>query len=126
MAFLSIDPVRTRLLGSSDPVSRELLPNPSGPFLTRMEQITLLEELLSQADPARVHLLGGHAVPIETESNTAFEPSVVLQINRDAGRTPGKTPDECERTREANFADRSGVSPSTLYRNAAGPESRVA
>jgi hypothetical protein len=28
-----------------------------------------------------------------------FEPSVVLQINRDAGRTPGKTPDECERTR---------------------------
>jgi hypothetical protein len=28
-----------------------------------------------------------------------FEPSVVLQINRDAGRTPGKTPDQCERTR---------------------------
>jgi len=61
--------------------------------------------------------------PVETESNTAFEPSVVLQINRDDGRTPGKTSDGGEKTREANFADRFGVSRSTLYRNAAGSES---
>ena len=49
--------------------------------------------------------------------------SVVLQINRDAGCPPGVTSDRGEKTREANFADRSGVWPSTLYPNAAGPES---
>ena len=54
-----------------------------------------------------------------------LEPSVVLQVNRDAGCPPGVTSDGCEKTREANFADRFGVSRSTLYRNAAGrvPES---
>jgi hypothetical protein len=48
-----------------------------------------------------------------------LKPSVVFQVNRDAGRPPGGTSDGGEKTREANF----GASPSTLYRNAAGPES---
>ncbi len=52
-----------------------------------------------------------------------LEPSVVLQVDRDAGRPPGVTSYRGEKTREANFADRFGVSRSTLYRNAAGPES---
>ena len=37
--------------------------------------------------------------PVETESNTAFEPSVVFQVNRDAGRPPGVTSDGGEKTR---------------------------
>ena len=52
-----------------------------------------------------------------------FESSVVLQVNRDAGCPLGVTSDRGEKIREANFADRFGVSRSTLYRNAAGPES---
>ena len=52
-----------------------------------------------------------------------LEPSVVFQVDRDAGCPPGVTFDRGEKTREANFADRFGVSPSTLYRSAAGPES---
>ena len=52
-----------------------------------------------------------------------LEPSVVLQVNRDAGCPPCVTSDRGEKTLEANFADRLCVSPSTLYRIAAGPES---
>jgi hypothetical protein len=52
-----------------------------------------------------------------------LEPPIVFQINRDASYSPSVTSDREEKTREANFADRFGVSRSTLYRNAAGPES---
>ena len=52
-----------------------------------------------------------------------LEPSVVLQVNSDASCPPGVTSDRDEKTREASFADRFGVSRSTLYRNTAGPES---
>ena len=52
-----------------------------------------------------------------------LKPAVVFQVNGDAGCPPGVTSDRGEKTCEANFADGFGVSPSTLYRNAAGPES---
>ena len=53
-----------------------------------------------------------------------LEPSVFLQVNCDPGGRLGMTSNRGEKTREANFADRFGVSRSTLYRNAAGPESQ--
>jgi hypothetical protein len=52
-----------------------------------------------------------------------LESPVILQVNCDPRCPPGVTFDRGEKTREANFADRFGVSRSTLYRNAAGPES---
>ena len=52
-----------------------------------------------------------------------FEPSIVFQVNGDAGCSPDVTSYGGEKAREANFADRFGVSRSTLHRNAAGPES---
>ena len=60
--------------------------------------------------------MGGHLLGV-------LEPPIVFQINRDAGGPSYVTSDRDEKTREANFADRFGVSRSTLYRNAAGPES---
>jgi hypothetical protein len=51
-----------------------------------------------------------------------LEPSVVFQVNLDASCSPSDIP-RGEKTRVTNFADRFGGSRSTLYRNAAGPES---
>jgi hypothetical protein len=61
-------------------------------------------------------LMGGYLLGV-------LEPPIVFQINRDASYSPSVTSDRGEKTREANFADRFGVSRSTLHRNAAGPES---
>jgi hypothetical protein len=61
-------------------------------------------------------LMSGHLLGV-------LKPPVVFQVDRNAGCPPGVTADWGEKTREANFADRFGVSRSTLYRIA---ESRVA
>jgi hypothetical protein len=45
------------------------------------------------------------------------------QVNCDPGGRLGMTSNRGEKTPEANFADRFGVSRSTLYRNTAGLES---